>query len=97
MDVARFLGVPPRPLPEAARVLLVRRMDLGTGEEMELGILADGSPQVTSVRLAEIQAPGTTISDRTQEYVRGVTRDMLVILDLELLLSDSVIVVNETV
>jgi purine-binding chemotaxis protein CheW len=97
MDVARFLGVPPRPLSEAARILLVRGRDLGTGEEMELGILADGLPQVASVRLAEIQPPGATISSRMQEYVRGVTKDMLIILNLERLLADPSIIICEEV
>ena len=97
MDIARFLGLPSRPLAEAAHVLLVRNGGRGTEREMELGILADDLPQVAHVPLAEVQPPSATISGHAQKYVRGVTADMRIILDLECLLSDPAIRVHEEV
>jgi purine-binding chemotaxis protein CheW len=95
MDIARFLGLAPRPLPETAHVLLVQDGDQGGDGEMELGILADDVPQVMSTPLAEVQPPSGTVSSQAQEYVRGVTGDMLMILKVERLLSDSRIIVHE--
>jgi purine-binding chemotaxis protein CheW len=95
MDVARFLGLPCRPLSETAHVLLVRAEDWGGEGEMELSILTDDIPQVASVPLAEVQPASATISVKAQEFVRGVTEDMLIILDLERLLSHPGIVVEE--
>ena len=92
MDIARFLGLPARPLSETAHVLLVRG-----GGEMELCILADDISEVANVPLAEVQPPRATISTQAQEYVRGVTDNMLVILDLERLLADPDIIVHEEV
>jgi purine-binding chemotaxis protein CheW len=92
MDTGRFLGLPSRSLSETSHVLLVR----GDGD-MELGILADDIPQVASVPLADVQPASATISSRAQEYVRGVTNDMLIILNLPRLLSDPGIIVHEEV
>jgi len=92
MDAGRFLGLPSRPLSETSHVLLVR----GEGD-MELCILADDIPQVASVPLAEVQPASATVSSRAQEYVRGVTSDMLIILNLPRLLSNPGIIVHEEV
>ena len=97
MDIGRFLGLPSRPLSETAHVLLVRGGDREVEEGMELSILADDLPQVVNVPLAEVQPPSATISNQAQKYVRGVTADMLIILDLERLLSEPGIRVHEEV
>ncbi len=97
MDMARFLGLPQRPPSEAAHVLLVQGGVQGDEGGMELGILADDVPQVITVSLAEVQPSSATVSTQAQEYVRGVTDDMLIILGLERLLSDPRIIVHEEV
>ena len=96
MDVARFLGLPPRPLSETAHVLLVRG-DNGEGEEMEVCLLADELPQAVHVSQNEIKAATVTISARAQEFIRGITDDMLIVLDLKRLLSDPGMIVHEEV
>ena len=97
MDIGRFLGLSSRPLSEMAHVLLVRGGNQGDEGEVELGILADDMPQVAVVPLAEVQPSSATVSPQAQEFVRGVTEDMLIILNLEHLLSHPGIVVNEEV
>jgi purine-binding chemotaxis protein CheW len=94
LDVARFLGLPARPPAEAAHVLLVGGID-PDGEEMQLGILADDVPQAVQVSLADVKPPGTGVSSRAQEYVRGITQEMLIVLNLQRLLSDPSIIVEE--
>jgi purine-binding chemotaxis protein CheW len=95
MDVARFMGLPPRPLSETVHILLVRGE--GAEGEMELAILTDDLPQAVVVSLSEMQPPPPTISGQVHAYVRGVTDDMLVILDLERLLSGPRIIVHQEV
>ena len=97
MDVARFLGLPPRPLSETSHVLLVRGGGQEGEAEMELCILADDAPQVARVSLTQVHPSTDTISSRAQEYVRGVTGEMLIILDLERLLSEPRIIVHKEV
>jgi len=96
MDVARFLGQPPRPLSETAHVLLVRGVN-GEGEVIELSLLADELPRTVHVPQSEVKESTVTISARAQEFIRGITDDMLIVLDIERLLSDPEIIVHEEV
>ncbi len=95
MDVGRYLGLPLRPISDTTHILLVKGGEREGEDEMELCILADDVPQVTSIPAARVQPSPATAPGRTQEYVRGVVDDMLVILDLSRLLADPGIVVNE--
>jgi chemotaxis signal transduction protein len=78
-------------------VLLVQGGSLGGEGAVELSILTDDMPEVAVVPLAEVQPPSATVSAEAQEFVRGVTEDMLIILKLERLLSHPGIFVNEEV
>ena len=95
MDVARFTGLPSRPFTDITHVLLLRSRDHGMEEAMELSILSDDIPQVVDIPLSVVESASVTVSARMQEYVRGVTKDMLIILDLERLLSDPGIIVHQ--
>ncbi len=96
MDVARFFGLPTRPLSETAHVLLVRSVN-SEGEVMELSLLADELPQAVRVSQNEVKASTVTISARAQEFIQGITDDMLIILNLNRLLSDPTVIVHEEV
>jgi purine-binding chemotaxis protein CheW len=96
-DIGRLLGLSSRPLSETAHVLLVQGGSLGGEGAVELSILTDDMPEVAVVPLAEVQPPSATVSAEAQEFVRGVTEDMLIILKLERLLSHPGIFVNEEV
>ena len=97
MDMGRFLGLPSRPLPETAHVLLVWDEGRGGKEGMELSILTDDLPQVISVPLSKIRPPSAAISAQAQKYIRGVMADLLIVLDLKRLLSDPDIIIHEEV
>mgnify|MGYP002725531686 CR=1 FL=1 len=95
MDIAHYLGLPLRPISETTHVILVKGGKREGEDEMELCILADDVPQVTSIPVAKVQPSPDTGSGSTQKYVRGVMDDLLAILDLDRLLADPGIVVNE--
>lgn len=97
MDVARYMGQPPRSLSERAHIVLVRGGNTGDKEEMELCILADDRPESALIPFVKVQAPAAVISGQNQEYVRGIADGMLVILDLEHFLSNPGIIVHEEV
>lgn len=96
MDVARFFGLPARPLSKTAHVLLVRGVN-SEGEVMEISLLADELPQAVRFSQNDVKASTVTISARAQEFIRGITNDMLIILDLNRLLSDPALIVHEEV
>ena len=95
MHIGRFLGIEARPVSDQAHLLLVRGADASGAAAMELCIVTDGIPQVRRIALDAIQSASTTVTAKIQEYVRGVTEDMLTVLDLERLLVDPGIVVQE--
>jgi purine-binding chemotaxis protein CheW len=64
---------------------------------MELTLLTDDLPTVRRVPLASLNAPPATISPALQAYLRGVTPDLLLVLDLERLLSEPHLIVHEDV
>ena len=95
MDVGSFLGLAPRPPTESMHILLVRSSPQDGAEPMELSIVTDDVPEVMDVPLTEIQTPTVTVSSQLREYTRGVTGRMLIVMDLNRLLSTPRIIVQE--
>ncbi|MFH0789287.1 MAG: chemotaxis protein CheW [Pseudomonadota bacterium] len=96
IDIAVFFGLPSRTLSNKAYGLLVRD-NRGMGEGIELCLLADDIPQVVTVQQSEIQPPSATVSGQVQEYIRGIADNMLIILNLDRLLSDPRMIIHENV
>jgi purine-binding chemotaxis protein CheW len=95
MDLAVFWGLPPRPLSEKAHILLVRGGHRNDHQEMELTLLTDDLDKVCRLRMDDLHPTPPTVSAKVQAHVRGVTADMMMVLDLESLLSDPNIIVRE--
>jgi purine-binding chemotaxis protein CheW len=91
VDIRGFFGVPQQAIGESTKVILVAAAGL------ELGILADDVSGATSVPLSEVKPPMAAQVVAQEEFIRGVTQDMLIVLDLEALLRDERIVVREEV
>jgi purine-binding chemotaxis protein CheW len=91
IDIREFFGVPKQAITDNTKVILVNAAGL------EVGILADDVTGALNVPLAEIKPPLDTKIGTKEEYVRGVTKNMLIILDLEALLGDERIIVRQEV
>lgn len=96
MDVSQYLGKPARPISATAHVLLVQSGRKDAGNWMECCILTDGMPGVAMIHKEDLQLPSAVVSDRARKYVRGITQDMLTVLDLDRLLLDPNIVIQDT-
>ncbi|HEX6458938.1 MAG TPA: chemotaxis protein CheW [Thermoleophilaceae bacterium] len=88
LDIERYLGLPPSEGVENPKVALVSRAGLS------VGLLVDEVAEIRKVRSSEIGPPVADGSSKA-EVVRGVTPDMLSVLDLEALLSDPALVVED--
>ena len=64
---------------------------------MELGILADEVLGERKIEMAEIHSGMVNMGKLRSDFVRGVTKDRLVVLDADKLLSDKAIVVHQEV
>jgi purine-binding chemotaxis protein CheW len=90
-DLKRFFEISAKGLTQFNKVLLVQT------DEMEIGILADEILGMKTVPLEDIHPPPATFAGVHAEYVRGVTRNRLVVLDIGKMLADKRIVVHEEV
>ncbi len=88
LDIERYLGLPVSEV-EDPKVALVSRAGLS------VGLLVDEVAEIRKVRSSEIGPPVAEGSSKA-EVVRGVTPDMLSVLDLEALLSDPSLVVEDS-
>ena len=88
LDIERYLGLPLSDGVENPKVALVSRAGLS------VGLLVDEVAEIRKVRSSEIGPPVADGSSKA-EVVRGVTPDMLSVLDLEALLSDPALVVED--
>jgi purine-binding chemotaxis protein CheW len=91
VDISELLGLPPREMTDTTKVLLVAAAGL------EVGIVADDVLGESSIPLADIKPPLATRAGVKEEYVQGVTQEMLSILNLEALMADERMVVHEEV
>jgi purine-binding chemotaxis protein CheW len=64
---------------------------------MELGILADVILGTRAIALEELRPALPTQTGFRAEYLKGITKDPLVVLDVEKILADENILVDEVV
>jgi purine-binding chemotaxis protein CheW len=91
IDVKKFFDLPERGLGDLNRIIIIQ------SNEMEIGVLADVVLGVRLIPVNEIQSPLPTLTGIRQEYLKGITKDQVVILDMDKFLSDKKIVVHEEV
>jgi purine-binding chemotaxis protein CheW len=88
IDIKKLFDLPEKGLTDLNKVIVVRT------NHMELGILADAVIGVRSVGLNELQTSLPTLTGIRAEYLRGLTKDPLMLLDIDRILSDEKIVVD---
>ena len=88
LDIERYLSLPAAEAAENPKVALVSRGGLS------VGLPVDEVAEIRKVRSSEIGPPVADGSSKA-EVVRGVTPDMLSVLDLEALLADPALVVED--
>lgn len=90
-DLKKLFDLPEPGLTDLHRVLHVR------GHGMELGLLADTVVSVRAIAADRLQPSLPTLTGIRAEYLKGITDDRLVVLDLDRILSDPKIVVHDEV
>jgi len=89
IDIKKLFDLPDQGLTDLNKVIIVH------ANHMELGILADVILGVRSIALNELQPALPTLTGIRAEYLKGITRDPLVVLDVEKILSDEKILVSD--
>lgn len=91
IDLLSFFDLPAPGLSDLHRIILIE------GQDMELGLLAAASVSVGAVPSASLQPSLGTLTGLRDEYVKGITGERLVVLDVERILADPKVVVQEEV
>ena len=95
MDIAAYLEISVEMNMEKAHVLLIRGETAPERMLMEFCILAEDRPKLEQIPLERVQPTSGTLSAKGQEFIKGVTSNMLMILDMEKLISHPGIIIKE--
>jgi purine-binding chemotaxis protein CheW len=96
IDVKKFFDLPEEGITDLHMVVIVHG-ETAAGEEMELGILADAIVGVRSIPQSTCQPSLPTLTGIRAKYLKGVTNQQVVILDVPSILNDPKTTVNEEV
>ena len=91
VDLRQFFELPARGLTELNRIIVMR------GGDDELGLLADSIDGVRQVRVSDLQDGLPTLTGIRDRFLKGVTGQMLAVLDGGRLLSDDGLNINKQV
>lgn len=91
LDLKKFFDLPEKGLSDLQRIILVRSHDV------ELGLLADVIVGVRSIPIESLQPSLPTLTGIRSDYLKGVTAERLVVLDLAHILADPKIIIHEEV
>lgn len=89
IDLHIFFDLPDKGISDYSKVIIIHN------DGMEFGILADRITGVRRYPLKELMAALPTLTDVRLDYLKGLTRDRLVMLDGGKLLNDPKIIVHE--
>jgi len=91
VDLKKFFHLPEKGLGELNKIILLQN------ETMEFGVLADAVEGTTSVTLEDILSAPPSVNGIGEKYLKGITKDHMILLDAESILNDEKIIVNEEV
>lgn len=91
IDIKKLFGLPEKGLTDLNKVIIVQ------SGHMEMGILADAIIGVRLVAMEELHPALPTLTGIRAEYLKGITREPLIVLDIENILSDERLIVDEEV
>jgi purine-binding chemotaxis protein CheW len=91
IDLKKFFDLPEKGLTDLNKLII---LDSG---DMAFGVLADAVLGVRPIPTRELQPSLPTLTGIREEFLKGVTRERVVILDAERLLSSKDIIVHEEV
>lgn len=89
LDLRRFFDLPGRGITDLHRVILVQ------GHDLEFGLLADVVNGMLTLPVGKLQTTFPTMSGIQSQFLKGVTADCLIVIDLARVMADPGIVIHE--
>ena len=91
VDLRKFFSLSERGLGEMNKVIILRN------DQMEFGIVADVVEGTRTLAIDDIMATPVTVTGIGETYLKGVTKEHIVVFDAESLLNDKKMIINEIV
>lgn len=91
LDLKRLFDLPEQALTDQHCIIVVR------GVALEFGLLADVIVGVRSIPMASLQSSLPTLTGIRGEYLKGVTAERLLVLDLARIVADPKIVIHQEI
>lgn len=91
VDLKKFFEMPQKGLTDLTRVIILHHQD------MEFGILAEEVMGTISLPIRDIRPPLPTLTGIRAEYIKGVAKNRLIVLDAVRLLTDKKMIVHQEV
>jgi purine-binding chemotaxis protein CheW len=91
IDLKKFFNLPEKGLGELNKVIIL------SNGQMEFGILADVVLGTQSIELEDIQTVPPLVTGIGENYLKGITKEHIVLLEAESILNDEKIMVSEQV
>ena len=88
VDLKKFFNLPEKGIGELNKVIIIHN------DQMEFGILTDIVQGTQTIDIEEIKNIPSTISGIGEAYLKGVTKENLIVLNAGKLLSDKSIIIN---
>jgi purine-binding chemotaxis protein CheW len=91
IDLKKFFNLPEKGLGELNKVIIL------SNGQMEFGILADVVLGTQSIELEDIQTVPPLVTGIGENYLKGIAKEHIVLLEAESILNDEKIMVSEQV
>lgn len=91
IDIKKFFEFPEKEKTEVYKIIIIH------DDMMEFGILADAVLGTGQIPLRDIQPSLPTLTGIHAQYLRGVTKEQLVVLDAKKILCDKKIIVHDEI
>jgi purine-binding chemotaxis protein CheW len=91
INIKKFLNLPEKGITNLNRVILLKYQDI------ELGILADEITRSTKIYPDKLQTPISKLKGIKNDYIEGVTKKRLILLNIKKFLTDDVIIIHSKV
>jgi purine-binding chemotaxis protein CheW len=91
VDTREFFNLPKNEITDESKVIVIK------DRRMEFGILSDRVVGERKIPLNEIQSDVHGLRGNREEYVRGVTSEPVIVLDVKKILADERIIVHQEV
>jgi len=82
IDLKKFFELPEKGITDLNKIIIIR------GDSIEFGILADAVSGIRKLAVGEIEAVLPTLTGIRARYLKGITRERMVVLDAAKILSD---------